>query len=452
MNDPLLASFSADDEVTVAELKLTNVYREACDSYKRSYDSSVLSVLLTKWGTLYRPLKADMDQALPICEVLVHPDAMFIHTVDLGCEVRGQAAHYRRDGDWVCRMLRQVLEKNKTIKHLHLARLSITAVGMSELCAGLRQNTSLETLDLLRNYLGSDGGQVLCNFLESGGSSLKKIDVSYNSIGSSVERQLKNVASRLEIRDNEEPHGETTLSLVSKGNVEIEEIYNSISHGAGFFLTLVGAYWVLSGVYKSAPSPLRITKEVSLSIYFLSLAIMYLSSTLLHSFFLLDTVQRIFQVLDHVSIYFLIAGTYTPILAINMRHKPSAMGLLIFEWTLCGFGSLMFIIGKEFDLPGKSTIFTAIELSLYLMMGWAAAFEYDNLVNCTNPYTQQLIFAGGIVYSVGVIFYVGERRIPVFHVIWHFFVLVASILHFFAIKAMVFDPIPDTCFSPEQAS
>jgi len=189
----------------------------------------------------------------------------------------------------------------------------------------------------------------------------------------------------------------------------------------------------------------RTAKQVSLTVYFFSLLLMYTSSTLLHGFFLLESVENIFKVLDHISIYVLIAGTYTPVIGMNMMHTNVGVGLLTVEWTMCGTGCFSYVIINQLGILGKHTYLDIMEISFYVIMGWAVVLYFPTFVSCVTPYSRYMIAAGGLVYTAGIAFFVAGKHTPIHHVVWHFFVLVATILHFFAIKDIVNNPVPSTC-------
>ncbi len=131
--------------------------------------------------------------------------------------------------------------------------------------------------------------------------------------------------------------------------------------------------------------------------------------------------------MDHVSIYFLIAGTYTPILIISLRG-PLGWTLLGIVWGMAFIG----IIWKLFFI-GRYEVIATIG---YLLMGWMGVMAYKQMSTNIPPEGIILIFAGGIIYSLGVIFYAWEK-LPYNHAIWHLFVLGGSICHFFAVFTLI---------------
>ncbi len=197
-----------------------------------------------------------------------------------------------------------------------------------------------------------------------------------------------------------------------------EEIVNSITHGIGALLS-VAALVVLVILSINHGDTMHL---VSFSIYGSTLILLYLSSTLYHSFSS-PRIKNLFARFDHVSIFLLIAGTYTPILLTSIRG--------VWGWTLFGIIWGLAIVGAVIRSIYLHR-FRKLMVAVYLLMGWMFVIA-GKQVFLSLP-TNSLIFLvlGGIAYSVGVIFYMW-RKLPYSHGIWHLFVLAGSVLHFFAI-------------------
>lgn len=196
-----------------------------------------------------------------------------------------------------------------------------------------------------------------------------------------------------------------------------EELANSITHGIGALLSV--AALVLLVVFAALrQDPWSI---VSFSIFGISLILLYLSSTLYHSF-PDGKVKNVFQVLDHSAIFLLIAGTYTPILLITMRTNRGVF-LLVLIWVMAVLGILfkVFFWGK---LPIVSTLY-------YVLMGWLAVLVMKPLLLVVPLGMVIWIAVGGFCYTIGVIFYALEK-LPYNHAVWHLFVMAGSIAHFFS--------------------
>ncbi|HFU74132.1 MAG TPA: hemolysin III family protein [Helicobacteraceae bacterium] len=195
-----------------------------------------------------------------------------------------------------------------------------------------------------------------------------------------------------------------------------EEIWHAITHGLGLVLSIIGLT-VLVAYATLAHSPLSI---ISAAIFGTTLIIMYGSSTLYHAI-THTKVKRIFQQFDHASIYFLIAGSYTPITLITLGG--------IWGWSIFSVIWLSAIIGivLKFVYPGR---FEKLSLALYLIMGWMIVIAISPLMETMPSGGLWLLLAGGLCYTGGVVFYIWDR-LPYNHAIWHLFVLGGSIFHYF---------------------
>ena len=157
-------------------------------------------------------------------------------------------------------------------------------------------------------------------------------------------------------------------------------------------------------------------------IYGISIITLFTASTLYHS--VKDEIKKhYFRIIDHISIYFLIAGTYTPVLLITL-HQSLGWTLFFTVWGIATFG----IVLKLF-FTGRFEIFSTL---LYLVMGWLIVFDFTNLSKLMDSNGVLLLFFGGLAYTVGIIFY-ALKKIPYNHVIWHLFVLAGAVFHFFMI-------------------
>jgi hemolysin III len=196
-----------------------------------------------------------------------------------------------------------------------------------------------------------------------------------------------------------------------------EERLNAISHGIGAALGVVAL--ILLTVYADAD---RSWQLFSVLVYGISIIILFTASTLYHA--VSNEQQKYyFRIVDHVSIYLLIAGTYTPVLLISLIDS-SGWPLFWLVWGIALFG----VILKLF-FTGRFEVFSTV---LYLIMGWLIVFDFSNLSNVIGPNGVLWLFAGGLFYTVGILFYAIEK-IPYNHVIWHLFVLGGAICHFFMI-------------------
>ncbi|KGT92027.1 MULTISPECIES: hemolysin III family protein [Enterobacterales] len=207
--------------------------------------------------------------------------------------------------------------------------------------------------------------------------------------------------------------------ILAQGYSLAEEIANSISHGIGCIFGIVGLVLLLTQAVEMRADTIAIT---SYSLYGGSMILLFLASTLYHAI-PHQKAKYWLKKFDHCAIYLLIAGTYTPFLLVGLK-SPLAQGLMVVIWSLALAGIIF-----------KLTIahrFKVLSLITYLSMGWLSLVVIYQLATRLSAGGVWLLAAGGIVYSLGVIFYV-SRRIPYNHAIWHGFVLGGSVLHFCAI-------------------
>lgn len=207
--------------------------------------------------------------------------------------------------------------------------------------------------------------------------------------------------------------------IIAQGYSLAEEIANSISHGIGCIFGIVGLVLLLTQAVEMRADVTAIT---SYSLYGGSMILLFLASTLYHAI-PHQKAKPWLKKFDHCAIYLLIAGTYTPFLMVGLK-SPLAQGLMAVIWSLA-------LIGIIFKLTIAHR-FKVLSLVTYLSMGWLSLVVIYQLATRLSAGGVWLLAAGGIVYSLGVIFYV-SRRIPYNHAIWHGFVLGGSILHFCAI-------------------
>ena len=197
-----------------------------------------------------------------------------------------------------------------------------------------------------------------------------------------------------------------------------EEIANSITHGVGAILSLLGTALLLHRAFREGTA----VHIASFIIYGASLFLLHLSSTLYHALHA-PRAKKVFWVFDHCSIYLLIAGTYTPFLLLSLWGKWGAT-LLVVIWTLA-------IVGIVF----KSLFIGRLRktsVALYIVMGWMIVVAARELWLRVPHEALIYMAAGGLLYTIGVIFY-SWRRMPFNHMIWHLFVLGGSACHYIAI-------------------
>lgn len=203
------------------------------------------------------------------------------------------------------------------------------------------------------------------------------------------------------------------------------EKFNSISHLVGTVLALMAFGSLITVAVQQQNIPLFI----GFLTFGLTLVLLYSFSTLYHSF-KHPLAKRIFQKLDHISIYLLIAGTYTPFTLVTL-YGSGGIWLLIAVWSLA-------IIGITLELVIKNRI-EWLQLGIYLIMGWLVVFDFSALKDALPTAGIWWLTAGGIAYTVGIIFYVLDDKnlLKHAHGIWHLFVIGGSFCHFITVIAYV---------------
>ncbi|MDH5881129.1 hemolysin III family protein [Vibrio sp. S/42/10] len=204
---------------------------------------------------------------------------------------------------------------------------------------------------------------------------------------------------------------------------DIEERANAITHGLGVVLGVVGLVLLLIRAFDYQADMLTVA---SMAVYGSSIILLFLASTLYHSI-TTEKTKRLRKTLDHCAIYLLIAGSYTPFLLVSLR-TPLAMGLMAVIWGIALVGIIMKIAFVY--------RFKRLSLVTYLAMGWLSLIVVYQLAMNIEMGGLVLLALGGVIYSLGVIFYVA-KRIPYNHAIWHLFVLAGCACHFFAIYLYV---------------
>ena len=205
-----------------------------------------------------------------------------------------------------------------------------------------------------------------------------------------------------------------------------EELFNAISHGVGILLAAVGTIVLVVTATRSGS-----TISVASSVLFgLTLIAMYTMSTLYHAV-RPGHAKDVLQVFDHSSIYLLIAGAYAPIMLVLLGGSGKALIMFVAVWIAAIIGIVLSIVDMK--------RFKRINMLLYLVMGWGAVADIVDIAHRLGTTGTALLIAGGIAYTVGVIFY-KMKRTRYMHCVWHLFVVLGSVLHFICVYRYVILP------------
>ena len=215
------------------------------------------------------------------------------------------------------------------------------------------------------------------------------------------------------------------MSTVKKRYTLGDEIFNSVTHGVGSLLSIAGTVVLI--VFSAINSDAFAV--VSSAVYGASLIILYTMSTLYHSI-TNEKAKKFFRIMDHNTIFFLIAGTYTPYTLAVLR---SPLGWVLFGvvWGAAAIG----IVLNSIDLEK----FSKISVVCYIAMGWVIIIAVKPLMNSMPFISFALLVAGGVFYTIGVIFY-AIKKVKYFHSVWHIFTVIGSALHYFSVFTAIAIP------------
>ena len=198
-----------------------------------------------------------------------------------------------------------------------------------------------------------------------------------------------------------------------------EEIWSSLIHGIGIALSLAGLIVLVTMAAQNG----NVWVVVSTAIFGVSMVVLYTASTLYHAIPTPEIKLKL-KKFDHISIYYLIAGTYTPFMLVNMRGSVG--------WTVFGVIWGLALIGTVLKLCTQSSDTKAWSIGLYLLMGWLVVFASKQLAARLPDIGLTFLVLGGLFYTLGIFFYVWKSR-QYTHAVWHFFVLSGTVMHFFAV-------------------
>lgn len=205
-----------------------------------------------------------------------------------------------------------------------------------------------------------------------------------------------------------------------------EILANAITHGIGAALAIMGAVYLIAAAAHGTSVQLA-----SCSVFAGTLVLVYLCSTLYHSL-VRTRARHVFHILDHSAIYLLIAGTYTPFCLVTLRG-PVGWTLFGVEWSLAAAG----VVFKSFAVDR----FAVASALVYLAQGWFVVVAARPLVHALGGDGILWLGAGGLAYTLGVVFFALDR-LRYFHALWHLFVLAGSCAHYFAILFYVLPARP----------
>ena len=200
-----------------------------------------------------------------------------------------------------------------------------------------------------------------------------------------------------------------------------EEIANAVSHGVMSLATLIALPFAAVWAYVHDSD--GVLASVSVSVFVISLFLMFLASTLYHSMNPSSRHKEVFHILDHIFIYVAIAGSYTPI-ALSVIGGWQGVFITVLQWTMVVFGIFYKSLSRR-SIP-------AVSLTIYLVMGWTIVFFLPLFIRHATTPLLVLIAAGGIFYTVGAWFY-ARKGFRYHHMVWHLLINLAAVCHFIGI-------------------
>lgn len=217
--------------------------------------------------------------------------------------------------------------------------------------------------------------------------------------------------------DKREARAQKRIHLALPKYSLAEEITNAITHGMGAALAIAGLVVLL--IY-SPKTPLAI---VSVCLYGASMFLLYMVSTLYHSLGV-NRAKKVFQVLDHCTIFFLIAGTYTPISLLCIGGTAGWI-LVSIVWGVGILGTVLTAVDMH--------RFKVFSMVCYIALGWCVIIFIKPLIDSMDQTSIVLLVVGGVLYTVGALIYGVGRKVPYMHSVWHLFCLAGTVFHYFVV-------------------
>lgn len=291
-----------------------------------------------------------------------------------------------------------------------LTALTISAATTSPLSYLCLSDVGLTTANAL----------VVAPLLSAPLGALTHLDLSNNAANF---RGVRALTEAVKLRPTDAP----PLSLNISGNLVDIEMLNTLTHGVGAVFALFAGIWLTLQMYWHGHSAVKTT---SIAVFCISLFTLLASSCAYHALFRYPRAHALLRRADHCSIFLLIAGSYTPFLVIYTLHPPTVYGpiTLAAVWTCAAAGMVRSLLGL-----GTNRTRALFALGT----GWIGIFSVRTLKQRMQRGAMYGVFLGGMVYSIGLIFYLMGKRIPILHVVWHIAVIVAGGLHYLTLSKYV---------------
>jgi hemolysin III len=407
-------------------VSILEYYYDACEAHlvKPLPAASIAFRTNSPYLVCRAPNGLELKHVLPLCETLAaFPTESSIELLSF---------QYCNLGEMCAPALAACLRENRTVKVLELPGNMLTDQAADAIAAIIAGAESIEEIRIDSNQLTATSARILANAIlangakgaaSKGGCRLKAIKLTNNYL---YQEGVNTLIQAGEARGIE-------IDCV-QGNFWREETWNAIIHGAAIVASicmLVTMCFRLHDCHASDRS------YASALIYMVSLLTMFVCSTLYHSLTCCGNqcAVELFCILDHTAIYVLIAGSYTPYLFGSLYdHHPTVAVLgAVFVWSLA-------LVGISLDLcfdPKNKTI-RLLSLVIYVVQGWSVAFIAPWLFPLVSSATLNYLAGGGLAYTSGVYFYVRGCTNQKYHIVWHVYVFVGAVLHFYSIMELLF--------------
>lgn len=319
-------------------------------------------------------------------------------------------------------LLTEFITVNKHVTHLSFAHVSLgdnAAIQvLSAIASAAHSQSPLLSLSLRSVGISTSGAKRIADVIRDADfGRLENIDLSNNHANWLGERAMeKALASRV-------LKGRKALDIDISGNRVIVEWLNALTHGFGAIAALIGGI-LLTGT--AVRHGLPGSNIASLAVFAMSLFTLLSSSCIYHSAFRCPAASKKLRKADHCSIFVLIAGSYTPFVVCYTLDPPTFAGpaTLLAVWFFAAIG-----IARSLAASGSN----AMRALLALATGWIGVFSMETLVERMQQGALNSVVMGGIAYSVGILFYLLGKKVPILHVVWHVSVMLGGGLHYFAL-------------------
>mmetsp|Transcript_25977 Transcript_25977/g.72525 ORF Transcript_25977/g.72525 Transcript_25977/m.72525 type:complete len:576 (+) Transcript_25977:106-1833(+) len=390
-------------------------YLVACSKYSLTPNGGVLLGLSLGLDMVEVDGTLTNLELVPLCAALL--DAPFVRQVKL-------SGHPLQDTG--AAVLALALPGCPWIRELELACCKITGAGVKLICEALPKS-GIHRLGLRGNLLRQNASQANVGLAGAAGHAKNLISLDLQSCGLASQgmREIRQAVSERTRR------GFPECRVDFEGNFMLVEVMNSVTHGA-CALVCVEAWRKLNSLIVRL---CHFESRTAVTLYILSMLSMFIGSTLYHSMFAVTDLSWFFLMIDHCAIYFLIAGTYTPVLVMGCRdpdtmavQKGVAVCTLIY-WSMVFFGVVM----EHVFAVRKPYWYSKFVLGMYVMLGFGGV---PYIATCSLVQDADVIpwlELGGLTYVFGIVFFLLDKRYPAMHVVWHIFVGLGALFHFVAV-------------------